>query len=129
MSGHWKKKMRKCCSLSWQRIVGQLECAATTRPLTDSTFCMLTIKISRPLRQLYFETSRQLSHHANRLPHVHVPRTGKGLYLFTVCAQCRMPSCLARLNSLTSHFKPPVYLPKIRRVIGTARHLRNADSI
>ena len=59
---------------------------ATNRPLTNSTVCMLTVKISRPLRQLYFETSRPLSHHANRLPHVLVPRTGKGLYLFSVRA-------------------------------------------
>ena len=31
----------------------------TTRPLTNSTVCMLTVKISRPLRHLYFETSRR----------------------------------------------------------------------
>ena len=30
----------------------------------------------------------------NQLPHVRVPRTAMGLYLFTVCAQCRMPSRL-----------------------------------
>ena len=95
----------QCCSLSWQWIVGQIDCAATPQPLTNSTVCMLTIKISRPLRQLYFETSRPLLHHANQLPHVRVPRTGLYLYLFTVCAQCRMPSRLARPNSLTSHFE------------------------
>ena len=42
---------------------------------------------AKGLRQLYFETSRPLSYHANRLPHVHVPRTDTGLYLFTVCTQ------------------------------------------
>ena len=69
---------------------------------------MLTVKISRPLRQLYFEMSRPLSHHANRLPHVRVPHTGAVLYLylFTVCAQLLdAKSSIARPNSLTSHFE------------------------
>ena len=96
-SGMWvsiEKKNGNVVLLAGNRSLANS--TATTRPLTNSTVCMLTVKISRPLRQLhvYFETSRPLSHHANWLPHVRVPRMGTGLYLFTVCAQCQMTSRL-----------------------------------
>ena len=64
---------------------------ATTRPLTNSTVCLL--KISCPLRQLYFETSRPLSHHANRLPHVRVPHTAYGSVSVSVHSVCTIAGC------------------------------------
>ena len=67
-----------------------------------------SVKISRLLRQLYFKTSRPLSHHAtNRLPHMHVrvPRTGLYLYLFSVRAMPDAKSSIALPHSLTSHFE------------------------
>ena len=71
---------------------------ATTRPLTNSTICMLTVKISRPLRQLYFETSRPLSHHANWLPHVRVPGMGGYVSVHSVRTMLDAKPSIARPN-------------------------------
>ena len=60
------KKKQKCCSLSWQRIVGQLDRDNST---VDKLYRLYAdCKDKSSVKILYFETSRPLSHHAN--PHV-----------------------------------------------------------
>ena len=140
MSGMWvgiEKKAQKCCCLSWQWIVGQLDCDNST---VDKLYRLYgdckdksSVKDNYILRRVIrCRTTLLIGYHTCMCMYRVRVRV-----CICICSQCACNAGCQVVYSptkrLTSHFEanlvPSLYLPKIHRVIGIVRHLRNAGSM